>query len=133
MGENVTIYPNCHLVKTKLEKDTKVGPFAHLREHTLLEERAEVGNFVEVKKSTFGKGAKAKHLTYVGDATVGAKANIGAGVITCNYDGYTKHQTKIGEAAFIGSNSSLVAPVSIGEGAVVGAGSTITQDIDAYR
>ena len=96
-----------------------------------MEDNAEIGNFVEVKKSTLGKAAKAKHLTYLGDAIIGAKANIGAGVITCNYDGIGKHQTTIGERAFIGSNSSLVAPVSIGEGAVVGAGSTITKDVPA--
>lgn len=132
IGENVTVYPNCYLTKTHLANNTKVGPFAHLREYTYLEEAAEIGNFVEVKKSTFGKGAKAKHLAYIGDAWVGEQANIGAGVITCNYDGRSKHQTIIGDSAFIGSNSSLVAPVTIGEGAIVGAGSTITKDIDAH-
>lgn len=132
VGENVCIYPNCYLIKTQLNDNTKVGPFAHLREHTILEEGAEIGNFVEVKNSTFGKAAKAKHLAYLGDATVGAKANIGAGVITCNYDGKAKYQTEIGEGAFIGSNSSLVAPVTIGEAATIGAGSTITKDVPAY-
>lgn len=132
VGENATIYPNCYLVKTRLGNQTKVGPFAHLREHTVLEDDAEIGNFVEVKKSTLGRAAKAKHLAYLGDAVIGAKANIGAGVITCNYDGVAKHQTIIGEGAFIGSNSSLVAPVSIGEDAMVGAGSAITKDVPAH-
>lgn len=129
VGENVVIYPNCHLVKTSLGNQTKIGPFAHLREHTVLEDKAEIGNFVEVKKSRLGYAAKAKHLTYLGDTIVGAKANIGAGVITCNYDGFAKHETKIGEGAFVGSNCALVAPVSIGEGAIVGAGSIITEDV----
>jgi bifunctional UDP-N-acetylglucosamine pyrophosphorylase/glucosamine-1-phosphate N-acetyltransferase len=131
VGEGATIYPSCYLVKTRLGNQTKIGPFAHLREYTILEDNAEIGNFVEVKKSTLGKAAKAKHLTYLGDAIIGAKANIGAGVITCNYDGISKHQTIIGERAFIGSNSSLIAPVSIGEDAIVGAGSAITNDVPA--
>lgn len=129
VGENVTIYSNCHLVNTCLGNQTKVGPFAHLREHTILEEKAEIGNFVEVKKSKLEYAAKAKHLAYLGDTTVGAKANIGAGVITCNYDGFSKHETKIGAGAFVGSNCALVAPVSIGEAAIVGAGSIITKDV----
>lgn len=127
--EEVTVYPNCQLVKTTVGKGAKIGPFAHLREHTILETKAEIGNFVEVKKSTLGIGAKAKHLSYVGDTTVGAKANIGAGVITCNYDGINKHQTTIGEGAFVGSNSALIAPVSIGNGAMIGAGSVITKAV----
>ena len=107
-----------------------VGPYARLRPGARLEEGARVGNFVEVKNATLGKGAKANHLTYVGDASVGAGANLGAGTITCNYDGFNKSRTEIGEGAFIGSNSALVAPVSIGAGAIVGAGSTITKDVD---
>jgi bifunctional UDP-N-acetylglucosamine pyrophosphorylase / glucosamine-1-phosphate N-acetyltransferase len=95
----------------------------------VLEEKAKIGNFVETKKAHLGKGAKANHLTYLGDATIGAGANIGAGTITCNYDGYFKYQTVIGEGAFIGSNSALVAPVKIGAGAIVGAGSTVTKDV----
>ena len=97
----------------------------------MLEDKAKIGNFVEVKKATLGKGAKASHLTYLGDATIGAGANIGAGTITCNYDGFFKYQTVIGEGAFIGSNSALVAPVTIGAGAIVGAGATVTKDVEA--
>ena len=95
----------------------------------MIGEKAKIGNFVETKKAIFGTGAKASHLSYIGDAEVGAKANIGAGTITCNYDGYQKYKTKIGEGAFIGSNSSLVAPISIGDGALVGAGATITLSV----
>lgn len=132
VGENVTIYPNCHLVNTRLGNQTKVGPFAHLREHTVLEDKAEIGNFVEVKKSKLEYAAKAKHLAYLGDAIVGTKANIGAGVITCNYDGFSKHETQIGAGAFVGSNCALVAPISIGKEAIVGAGSIITEDVPDY-
>ena len=109
----------------------EVGPFARLRPGAVLGEGAKVGNFVEVKKAELGKGAKANHLSYIGDANVGAKANIGAGTITCNYDGFGKYRTEIGAGAFIGSNSALVAPVSIGAGAIVGAGSVITKDVAA--
>ena len=104
-------------------EDTLVPPGA------VLEENSKIGNFVEMKKATLGKGAKANHLTYLGDATVGPNANIGAGTITCNYDGYFKYQTVIGEGAFIGSNSALVAPVTIGRDAIVAAGSTVTRDV----
>ena len=107
----------------------KVGPFAHLRDQAILESKAEVGNFVEIKNSTLGKKTKAKHLSYIGDASVGSGANIGAGTITCNYNGFKKANTTIGAGAFIGSNSSLVAPVMIGAGAIVGAGSVITKDV----
>jgi bifunctional UDP-N-acetylglucosamine pyrophosphorylase/glucosamine-1-phosphate N-acetyltransferase len=106
-----------------------VGPFARLRPGTVLEEKVRVGNFVETKKAILRAGAKASHLSYLGDAEVGAEANIGAGVITCNYDGERKHQTSIGAGAFIGSDSQLVAPVTVGAGAYVGAGSTITRDV----
>lgn len=106
-----------------------VGPFAHLRPGSQLEEQVRVGNFVEVKNSRLKKGAKASHLTYLGDCTIGSEANIGAGVITCNYDGRDKHHTAVGDHAFIGSNSCLIAPISIGDGAVIGAGSVITKDI----
>jgi len=119
----------CHLRQTHVGAGAVVGPFAHLRDGVVLEERAEIGNFVEIKKSTFGGGAKAKHLSYIGDAAVGAGANVGAGTITCNYDGVRKSKTHIGEGAFVGSNCSLVAPVSIGDRAIVGAGSVITQDV----
>ena len=112
-----------------MARGAQVGPYARLRPGAVLEEDARVGNFVEMKKSTLGKGAKASHLTYLGDAEVGAGSNIGAGTITCNYDGTHKHKTVIGEGAFIGSNSALVAPVTIGARALVGAGSVITSDV----
>lgn len=121
----------CRLNHTHVGAHVVVGPFAHVREGVHLQEKAEVGNFVEIKKSTFGPQAKAKHLSYIGDADIGPKANIGAGTITCNYDGYTKHKTKIGEGVFIGSNSSLVAPLSIGDYAIVGAGSVLTQNVES--
>jgi bifunctional UDP-N-acetylglucosamine pyrophosphorylase/glucosamine-1-phosphate N-acetyltransferase len=108
--------------------DCRIGPFARLRPETSLAEGAHVGNFVEIKKSSVGRGTKINHLSYVGDAVVGASTNIGAGTITCNYDGANKHQTVIGENAFIGSDTQLVAPVRVGAGATIGAGSTITRD-----
>jgi bifunctional UDP-N-acetylglucosamine pyrophosphorylase / glucosamine-1-phosphate N-acetyltransferase len=129
VADHVTIRANCHIEGTQIASGAEVGPFARLRPGTVLEEKAKVGNFVEVKKSTLGKGAKANHLSYIGDADVGARANIGAGTITCNYDGYFKYQTVIGEGAFIGSNSALVAPVKIGRDAIVGAGSAVTRDV----
>ena len=106
-----------------------VGPYARLRPGAELEEGSHVGNFVELKKTRLGKGAKANHLSYLGDSVIGAHANIGAGTITCNYDGQHKYQTHIGERAFIGSNTALVAPVRVGDGALVGAGSVITKDV----
>lgn len=129
VGDGVRIRANCHIEGTVIEAGCEIGPFARLRAGTLLEEKAKIGNFVETKKARLGKGAKANHLTYLGDAVVGAAANIGAGTITCNYDGYFKYQTVIGERAFIGSNSSLVAPVKIGRDAIVAAGSAVTQDV----
>ncbi|MGQ9856009.1 MAG: bifunctional UDP-N-acetylglucosamine diphosphorylase/glucosamine-1-phosphate N-acetyltransferase GlmU [Fervidobacterium sp.] len=113
----------------KIENNVSVGPFARLREGTVLRENVKIGNFVETKKSIIGKNSKAQHLTYLGDATVGEDVNVGAGTITCNYDGYKKYPTHIKDKAFIGSNSSLVAPVTIGSGAIVGAGSVITEDV----
>ncbi|WP_421857986.1 bifunctional UDP-N-acetylglucosamine diphosphorylase/glucosamine-1-phosphate N-acetyltransferase GlmU [Oceanicaulis sp.] len=118
-----------HLEGAEVHGGCEVGPYARLRPGAELKTGAKVGNFVEVKKAVLGEGAKANHLSYIGDATVGAKANIGAGTITCNYDGFLKHQTVIGAGAFIGSNSSLVAPVSIGEGAMTGSGSVITDSV----
>ena len=118
-----------HLEGAEVGPGAVVGPYARLRPGAFLSQGAHVGNFVEVKNATLGEGAKANHLTYIGDATVGARANIGAGTITCNYDGFTKAQTEIGEGAFIGSNSALVAPVTVGKGAIVGAGSTITKPV----
>jgi bifunctional UDP-N-acetylglucosamine pyrophosphorylase/glucosamine-1-phosphate N-acetyltransferase len=119
------------LAESKVGDGAKIGPFAHLRPESDIGEEAHVGNFVETKKAKLGKGAKASHLTYLGDADVGEASNIGAGVITCNYDGVNKHRTQIGKRAFVGSDSTLVAPVSVGEGAFIGAGSCITKDVPA--
>lgn len=129
VADGVTIHAFCHLEGARLASGAEVGPFARLRPGAVLEEGAKVGNFVEMKKAVLGPGAKANHLTYLGDATVGAGANIGAGTITCNYDGYFKHRTVIGERAFIGSNSALIAPVNIGADAIVGAGSAVSRDV----
>ena len=119
-----------HLEGARVDEDCMVGPYARLRPGTVLEAGAKIGNFVEVKKTRVGKGAKASHLSYLGDGEIGAGANIGAGTIFCNYDGYLKYQTRVGAGAFIGSNSSLVAPVTIGDGAFVGSGSVITKDVE---
>ncbi len=119
----------CHIEGAAIGPDCQVGPYARLRPGAVLEDGSRVGNFVEVKKARLGKGAKASHLTYLGDAEVGAGANIGAGTITCNYDGVHKHKTVIGQGAFIGSNTALVAPVRVGDRALVGAGSVITRDV----
>lgn len=127
--DHVTIHSCCHIENTHLLKHVHIGPFARLRSNAIIEEKAKVGNFVEVKNSTLGVGVKAGHLAYLGDSTVGKSANIGAGTITCNYDGKNKFKTVIGEGAFIGSNSSLVAPVTIGKGAYVGSGSVITDNV----
>ncbi len=131
VADGATIRAFCHLEGASLGPNTEVGPYARLRPGAVLEEKAKVGNFVEIKKSVLGKGAKANHLSYIGDADVGAGANIGAGTITCNYDGYFKYKTVIGERAFIGSNSSLIAPVRIGADAIVGAGSAVSRDVAA--
>ena len=131
VADNVKIRANCHIEGAQLASGVEVGPFARLRPGTVLGEKAKIGNFVEVKKSVLGAGAKANHLSYIGDAEVGAGANIGAGTITCNYDGYFKYKTVIGERAFIGSNSALVAPVKIGADAIVAAGSAVTRDVAA--
>jgi bifunctional UDP-N-acetylglucosamine pyrophosphorylase / glucosamine-1-phosphate N-acetyltransferase len=127
--DEAVIHAFCHLEGAHVAKGASVGPFARLRPGTKLGERARIGNFVEVKAAEIGPGAKANHLSYIGDSTVGAGANVGAGTITCNYDGAAKHRTEIGAGAFIGSNSALVAPVTIGEGAYVGSGSVITQNV----
>lgn len=129
VADRATIRAFCHLEQCTISDGAAVGPFARLRGGTVLGEGAYVGNFVEMKNADFGPGAKASHLSYVGDASVGAKANIGAGTITCNYDGVGKHRTMIGAGAFIGSNSALVAPLVIGDGAFVGSGSVITEDV----
>ncbi len=129
IADGATIRAFCHIEGAQIAGGVEVGPFARLRPGTVLEEKAKIGNFVEVKKTVMGKGAKANHLTYLGDAIVGAGANIGAGTITCNYDGYFKYKTVIGERAFIGSNSALIAPVSIGCDAIVAAGSAVSRDV----
>jgi bifunctional UDP-N-acetylglucosamine pyrophosphorylase/glucosamine-1-phosphate N-acetyltransferase len=131
IGERVKVRAFCHLEGATIGDDAEVGPYARLRPGTELGPRSKVGNFVETKKARLGAGAKANHLTYLGDAEIGEGANIGAGTITCNYDGFFKYKTKIGVGAFIGSNSALVAPVDIGDGAIVGAGSVITADVAA--
>ncbi len=129
VADKVTIRAFCHLEGASLASGVEVGPYARLRPGADLGEKVKIGNFVEVKKAVFGKGAKANHLSYIGDAEVGAGANIGAGTITCNYDGYFKHKTIIGERAFIGSNSALIAPVRIGADAIVAAGSAVSRDV----
>ena len=131
VADGATIHAFSHIEGATIGAKASIGPFARIRPGTRLGERSKVGNFVELKKAEVGKGAKVNHLSYVGDASVGPKANIGAGTITCNYDGFGKYRTEIGEGAFIGSNTALVAPVAIGAGAVVGAGSVITRDVEA--
>jgi bifunctional UDP-N-acetylglucosamine pyrophosphorylase / glucosamine-1-phosphate N-acetyltransferase len=128
---NVTIHAFCHIEGAGVASGAQIGPFARLRPGAEMGERSKAGNFVEIKQAKIGAGAKVNHLTYIGDAIVGAAANIGAGTITCNYDGYNKHLTEIGAGAFIGSNSALVAPVKIGDGALIAAGSVITQSVPA--
>ena len=129
VGEGATIRAFSHLEGCVVKRDAIIGPYARLRPATVVEARAHVGNFVELKATTLGEGAKANHLAYLGDASIGAGANIGAGTITCNYDGVHKHRTDIGQGAFIGSNTALVAPVQVGARALVGAGSVITRDV----
>ena len=131
VGDRVHINDSCVIVESTLEADTRVGPFAHIRPGSVVKASAHVGNFVELKKTVLGEGSKASHLTYLGDATIGAHANIGAGTITCNYDGVNKNPTIIEDGAFIGSDSQLIAPVRIGAGAFVAAGSSITHDVPA--
>jgi bifunctional UDP-N-acetylglucosamine pyrophosphorylase/glucosamine-1-phosphate N-acetyltransferase len=127
--DGATIRAFSYLEEAHVSRGATIGPFARLRPGTHIGEGARVGNFVEVKNATLDEGAKVNHLTYIGDATVGAGANVGAGTITCNYDGFAKHRTEIGAGAFIGSNSALVAPVRIGSGAYVGSGSVISKDV----
>lgn len=129
VADHATIRAFSHLEGATVGEHASVGPYARLRPGAVLEEGAKVGNFVEIKNAVLGKGAKASHLTYLGDAQIGAGANIGAGTITCNYDGYFKHKTTIGARAFIGSNSSLIAPLNIGADAIVGAGSAVSRDV----
>jgi bifunctional UDP-N-acetylglucosamine pyrophosphorylase / glucosamine-1-phosphate N-acetyltransferase len=131
VADGATIKAFSHIEGATIATKAVIGPFARLRPGAIIGEKAKVGNFVEIKKAVLGAGAKANHLSYVGDAEVGANANIGAGTITCNYDGFGKYNTVIGEGAFIGSNTALVAPVSVGAGAIVGAGSVITKNVEA--
>jgi bifunctional UDP-N-acetylglucosamine pyrophosphorylase/glucosamine-1-phosphate N-acetyltransferase len=131
LGDEVIVEPHCVIANSRLDERVTVGPFARLRGDTHLKAAAHIGNFVELKKTTVGEGTKAGHLTYLGDARIGAKSNIGAGTITCNYDGFHKHPTTIGNRVFIGSDAALVAPVRLGDGAYVAAGSTITENVPA--
>ncbi len=131
VADGATIHAFSHLEGATVGAGAEVGPYARLRPGAVLGAKSRVGNFVEIKQAMLGEGAKANHLSYIGDAEIGARANIGAGTITCNYDGFFKYRTKIGAGAFIGSNSALVAPVSIGAGAIVGAGAVVTQDVEA--
>jgi bifunctional UDP-N-acetylglucosamine pyrophosphorylase/glucosamine-1-phosphate N-acetyltransferase len=130
IAENVTIKPNSIIEDAVIESDCSVGPFARIRPGTIMKQDSHVGNFVEMKKTTLGEGSKAGHLSYLGNAEIGSKVNIGAGTITCNYDGINKSTTVIEDEAFIGSNSSLVAPVTIGKAATVGAGSVICKTVE---
>ena len=132
IGDNVHILANSHLEGADIRSGARIGPFARLRPGAVIGEDAHIGNFVEVKKTVIGRGAKANHLSYLGDAGVGAGSNIGAGTITCNYDGFEKHVTDIGSQVFVGSNTALVAPVKIGDGANIAAGSVITRDVPAH-
>ena len=129
IGNNVTIKSFSHLENCKVENKVEIGPYARIRPGVILKEGSKVGNFVEIKKSTLGKKSKVNHLTYIGDTTIGKSVNVGAGTITCNYDGIKKNKTKIKDNVFIGSNSSLVAPLTIEEGSLIGAGSVITKNV----
>ena len=129
IGNNVTIKSFSHLENCRIENKVDIGPYARIRPGVILKEGSKVGNFVEIKKSVIGKKSKVNHLTYIGDSNIGKSVNVGAGTITCNYDGVKKSKTKIKDTVFIGSNSSLVAPLTINEGSVIGAGSVITKNV----
>ena len=129
IGNNVVIKSFSHLESCQIENKVEIGPYARIRPNTILKEGSKVGNFVEVKKSVIGKKSKVNHLTYIGDSKIGKSVNVGAGTITCNYDGKKKYVTNIKDKVFIGSNSSLVAPITIGEGSTIGAGSVITRNV----
>src|SRR6185437_9204334 len=131
VGDSVEVRQNCVLSGSSIAGGAKIGPFAHLRAESQIGENAHVGNFVETKKTRLADGAKANHFAYLGDSEIGARSNIGAGTIFCNYDGVNKHLTRIGEGVFVGSNSTLVAPVTIENGAYIGAASCITKDVPA--
>ncbi len=127
IGSGTVIHPNCHIERSKTGNDCEIGPFSRLRPGAALADRVKIGNFVEVKKSTIADGSKVNHLAYIGDTSIGTGVNVGAGTITCNYDGANKYRTIIGDNAFIGSGVELVAPLEIGAGATIGAGSTISK------
>ncbi len=129
IGNNVHIKSFSHLENCKVERKVDIGPYARIRPGTILKEGSKIGNFVEIKKSTLGKKSKVNHLTYIGDSLIGQSVNVGAGTITCNYDGVKKNKTKIKNNVFIGSNTSLVAPVTVNEGSFIGAGSVITKNV----
>ena len=129
IGNNVTIKSFSHLENCKIENKVEIGPYARIRPGTTLKEGSKIGNFVEIKKSTLGKKSKVNHLTYIGDTSIGKSVNVGAGTITCNYDGIKKYKTRIKDNVFIGSNSSLVAPITLAENSIVGAGSVITRNV----
>ena len=129
IGNNVIIKSFSHLEQCKVENKVEIGPYARIRPNTILKEGSKIGNFVEVKKSVVGKKSKVNHLSYIGDSQIGKSVNIGAGTITCNYDGVKKNKTKIKDDVFIGSNTSLVAPLTINEKSIIGAGSVITKDV----
>ncbi|MDX1514585.1 MAG: DapH/DapD/GlmU-related protein, partial [Gammaproteobacteria bacterium] len=128
IGNDTEILPNCVMESASVGAGCRIGPFARIRPGTRLAESVHIGNFVEVKATSVGQGSKANHLTYLGDAEIGANVNVGAGTITCNYDGANKHRTIIGDGAFIGSGVELVAPIAVGPGATIGAGSTLSKD-----
>ena len=129
IGNNVTIKSFSHLENCKIENKVEIGPYARIRPGTTLKEGSKIGNFVEIKKSTLGKKSKVNHLTYIGDTLIGKSVNVGAGTITCNYDGVKKYKTKIKDNVFIGSNSSLVAPITLADNSIIGAGSVITRNV----
>ena len=129
IGNNVTIKSFSHLENCKIENKVEIGPYARIRPGTTLKEGSKIGNFVEIKKSTLGKKSKVNHLAYIGDASIGKSVNVGAGTITCNYDGVKKYKTKIKDNVFIGSNSSLVAPITLADNSIIGAGSVITRNV----
>lgn len=133
IGRGVEILDNCVITDSEVSDSCTIGPMAHLRGHARMEEKAKVGNFVELKKTILGRGSKANHLTYLGDATIGEKTNIGAGTITCNYDGKNKHATQIGNNVKIGSDTMLIAPIKVGDGSVTGAGSIVTKDVEENK
>ena len=130
IGNNVVIKSFSHLENCKIENSVEIGPYARIRPGTILKKGSRVGNFVEIKKSTLGQNSKANHLSYIGDSTIGKSVNVGAGTITCNYDGIKKNKTIIKDNAFVGSNSALVAPITIGKNSVIGAGSVITKNVN---